>query len=161
MQHTRKKCWIDRFQTSLSVRIAIYFLIYQAAVWILVAMQQRLLPNLERALGRKAVVDYGALLTVTAITLAALFIWDAVKLTHRIVGPLYRFRQVIKAITAGDEVELIRLRKGDFLEEMKGEFNEMLRVLEQRGAVVLKTPAAEQNEKDASGSTLGHECVRG
>jgi nitrogen fixation/metabolism regulation signal transduction histidine kinase len=74
------------------------------------------------------------------------FIYDAVHLTHRVVGPLYRFRQVIRAVTSGEEVALIQLRKRDYLGEMKDEFNEMLKALEQRGAVVLKTTSGAQKE---------------
>jgi hypothetical protein len=38
----------------------------------------------------------------------------------------------------GEEVDLITLRKADFLQEFKDEFNDMLRALEQRGAVTVK-----------------------
>ena len=41
---------------------------------------------------------------VMNIGLGLLFIYDAVKLTHRIVGPLYRFRKTIQAVTAGEEI---------------------------------------------------------
>src|SRR5438046_2025257 len=53
-----------------------------------------------------------------AVFLGFLFIYDAVVFTHRIVGPLYRFRKVIQAITAGEELTLIKLRQGDLLLEM-------------------------------------------
>ena len=56
--------------------------------------------------------------------------------------PLYRFRQAIKAIESGEELELIRLRKGDMLQEMKDDFNRMLTALEHRGVVVLKESQA-------------------
>jgi nitrogen fixation/metabolism regulation signal transduction histidine kinase len=85
---------------------------------------------------------------VVVVALGVLFIYDAVKTAHRIVGPLSRFRQTIKAITSGDELELIRLRQGDYLQEMKDELNEMIKVLEQRGAVVMKTPGAEQTQNE-------------
>jgi len=72
---------------------------------------------------------------------------DAMHFTHRIVGPLYRFRQAIKAVASGEEVALVCLRKGDYLLEMKDDFNEMLKALEQRGAVVLKSTLATQETK--------------
>ena len=46
-----------------------------------------------------------------------------------------------QAIREGDEVELIRLRKDDYLQELRDEFNDMLKALEQRGAVAVKAPA--------------------
>jgi nitrogen fixation/metabolism regulation signal transduction histidine kinase len=79
------------------------------------------------------------------VILGLLFIYDAMRLAHRIVGPLYRFRKTIQAINAGEELDLMALRKDDFLQDMKDDFNEMLKVLEQRGAVVLKRTEAEQH----------------
>ncbi len=81
-------------------------------------------------------------IAVTATLLAALFIYDAILFAHRIVGPLYRLRVTMRAITEGKELGLMQLRKDDFLQELKDEFNEMLRALEQRGAVVLTTTEA-------------------
>ena len=43
---------------------------------------------------------------------------------------------------------MIRLRQGDYLQEMKDELNEMIKVLEQRGAVVMKTPGAAQTQHE-------------
>ena len=56
---------------------------------------------------------------VSVLLLGILFILDAVKLTHRVVGPLYRFRKTIQALAAGEEVDPVTLRKDDFLQEMK------------------------------------------
>jgi sensor histidine kinase YesM len=148
MQQKRKKIWIDRFQTSLSLRIAVYFVLYQAAVWSLAVIEHSLVGTLEGMLGRSWAVNFLYMLGVVVVALGVLFIYDAVKTAHRIVGPLSRFRQTIKAITSGDELELIRLRQGDYLQEMKDELNEMIKVLEQRGAVVMKTPGAEQTQHE-------------
>src|SRR5579864_5630203 len=134
MPQKRSKVWIDRFQTTLCLRIVLYFILYQVAVWSLDTIERRLSATLTSALGREATVYFRSFLGVAIVLLGALFIFDALRMAHRLVGPLYRFRLIIKAITAGDEVELIRLRKGDHLQEMKDELNEMLKALEQRGA---------------------------
>ncbi len=44
------------------------------------------------------------------------------------------------------------LRKDDFLHELKDEFNEALKVLEQRGAVTLKTIAVNEDHKESVAS---------
>ncbi len=137
MRNQRKKIWIDRFQTWLSVRLAVYFVLYQAAVWSLYVIENRF-SALGGTIGGIASA-YGSILTpVASFSLGLLFIYDSVKLSHRIVGPLYRFRKTIQSVTAGEEVVLIRLREGDHLNELKDDLNEMLRTLEQRGAITLR-----------------------
>jgi len=71
------------------------------------------------------------------VAVGFLFIYDMMRFSHRFVGPLFRLRKCVQAIIEGDEMTLMRLRKDDFLQELKDEFNEMLKVLEQRGAVKL------------------------
>jgi hypothetical protein len=145
VREQRKKIWIDDFQTYLSVRIVIYFVLYQFAIWFLVAIQSRL-SALEGPMGT-ALASYGYLLTWgTMIVLAILFIRDALRLSHRIVGPLYRFRKTIRAVTAGEEVSLVNLRAGDHLLDMKDDLNELLMLLEQRGVVVLKAAETPQDQ---------------
>ncbi len=143
MRQKRTKIWIDRFQTSLSIRLALYFVLYQVAVAALFWIDARL-AALSNSVGAVAAA-YGCVLTpMASIGLGILFIYDAVKETHRIVGPLYRFRKTIQAVTAGEEIGLIGLRKGDHLMEMKDDLNAMLQALEQRGAITLKAPLADR-----------------
>jgi nitrogen fixation/metabolism regulation signal transduction histidine kinase len=148
MREKRRKIWIDRFQTFLCLRIAAYLVIYQAAVWSLVAIERSLYHALAAMVGTVATSYFVLLTAATVLALGFLFTYDAMKDAHRLVGPLYRFRQTIKAITAGNEVPLVQLRKGDWLEDMRDEFNEMLKVLEQRGAVTLKQPQAKAQPKE-------------
>src|SRR5688572_8846557 len=112
MRNLRKKIWIDRFQTYLSIRLAVYFIMYQVAVWALYVIDSRM-KALGGTLGEVS-STFGFLLTpLVGVTLALLFIYDAVGLTHRIVGPLYRIRKTVQAITAGEDIRLIKLRDGD------------------------------------------------
>jgi hypothetical protein len=64
------------------------------------------------------------------------------------VGPHYRFRKYLKAIVDGEELTLMTLRNDDFLQELKDQFNEALKALEQRGAVTLKTSAVNEDHKE-------------
>jgi hypothetical protein len=139
MRNNRKKIWIDRFQTILGLRIAAYFIIYQLAVWAFAVTDLRISPALAHAIGKGSATYLEILLALAVLALGAVFIFDALRLAHRIVGPMYRFRQTVKAITAGEQVDLIRLRQGDMLLEMRDDLNEMIKALADRGAVVLKT----------------------
>jgi hypothetical protein len=147
----RRKIWIDRFQTTLSIRLAIYFLLYQVALWVVFFINGRL-TVLAESMGWSG-PSCGMILTpAVAIGLALLFIFDAVHETHRIVGPLYRFRKTIQAVTNGEEIALIRLRDGDYLQELKGDLNAMLRALEQRGAVHLSESGKVKEELTGVGA---------
>jgi hypothetical protein len=134
----RRRIWIDHFQTLLFCRMAIYFLAGGLTAWSVLTV--------ERAFTQMVLLLDGLgpstrLLSVgLAVSLGALFLYDLCVVTHRLVGPIYRFRKLIQAITAGEEVELVQLRKGDYLMEMRDELNQMLLVLQERGAVVIKTP---------------------
>jgi methyl-accepting chemotaxis protein len=142
VRNQRKKIWIDRFQTYLSVRIAAYCVLYQVAVWTLVGIERSIFSALEGILGPEVARGCFLFLACAVVFLGVLFVYDAVTFAHRIVGPLYRFRKTLKAITAADELDLVTLRKGDFLQEMRDDFNEMIRALEQRGAVTVKAAEA-------------------
>jgi nitrogen fixation/metabolism regulation signal transduction histidine kinase len=147
VREQRKKIWIDRFQTILFFRIGLYFLCYQVVVWAFVVLERDIFAGLQQMLGGVATAYGYVFLPVTVAIVSLLFILDAMKFAHRVVGPLYRFRKSITSLTAGEEQVLITLRKGDFLQEMKEEYNEMLKALEQRGAIVIKTTAAKKDEE--------------
>lgn len=140
MAEKRKRVWIDRLQTLLSIRLALYFVIYQLAVWSLYLMERAAAEALGRSLGQGWALYHLALVLAVAALLGAVFIWDAVRMLHRVVGPLVRIRRAIRAVAAGEEVAPVKLREGDHLQELKDDFNEMLRALQRRGAVALTHP---------------------
>lgn len=141
MKEQRKKIWIDRFQTHLFVRIALYFIIYQAAVWALFAIERKNAEALKGMFGAGAAGLSFLFGTAIVLVLGVLFIYDALVVTHRVVGPIVRFRRAVQAITDNDELTLINLRQGDYLTELRDDFNEMLKALEQRGAITIKQPS--------------------
>jgi hypothetical protein len=150
VKEKRKKIWIDRFQTALFLRIVAYFLGYQLAVWALVLLENRLTQGLGWLLGPGVAGVCLIFLTGVVVLVGLLSAYDAVKYAHRIVGPLVRLRQSIKAVTAGDTLDLLAFRNGDLLADLKDEFNEMLKVLEQRGAVTLKGSESQDRKQPLS-----------
>lgn len=149
MHEKRKKVWIDRFQTLLFWRIGLYFFFYQLGVWFLVVLERHISTTLGQVIGNDNAAFFMFILIGIVIYVGALFTYDAVKFAHRLVGPLVPFRKTMQAIRDGEEVGLVQLRKDDLLHDMKDEFNEMLQALEQRGAIVLKTPQEQQAETTA------------
>src|ERR1700722_10630858 len=97
MKVKRKRIWIDNFQTYLSLRLALYFAVYMMTVWAWDLIDRSTATLLEALLGPLAA--YWTVLSSTVVLLVGLlFIYDLVRFSHRVVGPLYRFRKCLKAI---------------------------------------------------------------
>lgn len=61
---------------------------------------------------------------VLALLLVSL---DSVRVSHRIAGPVFRFRETLRRLRDGEAVGEIRLRESDLLQELADDLNEMLR----------------------------------
>jgi hypothetical protein len=155
MAEKRRKFWIDRFQTILFIRIGLYCFLSMITVWLLFSIWDQMGEVMQR-MGTESVFATRLVRSLLVLlVLAPMMIIDSVKFAHRLVGPLYRFRVTIKALAADKPVDLVRLRKGDFLHDMQDDFNEMLKLLESKGAIVLKSkPAKSEAETvlDVTGS---------
>src|SRR5207248_2730677 len=75
---------------------------------------------------------------ICLLVLVPVMAWDAIHFSHRMVGPVVRFRQTMQTIAAGEAVRPIKLREGDYLTEMRDDFNNMLDHLQKQGVPVLK-----------------------
>ena len=67
--------------------------------------------------------------------LTALFLsvgWMLVRVSHRVAGPLYRFRQVFGQVTRGDLSVRVRVRDGDYLTRESEDFDAMIRAVRDR-----------------------------
>lgn len=142
MRNDRKKVWIDVFQTRLFFRIVIYWCAFFFALWNLMFCWRLLQEgpgNPFEQYGRFFLDFYPVL--ILFLLLLPIIAWDAIKLAHRLVGPLVRFRRSIQGLAAGEPVPLIKLRDGDFLTELRDDFNAMLETLQRQGIAAIK-PAA-------------------
>jgi len=148
MREDRKKVWIHDFQTRMLLRIGCYWLIYLVAIWNLLFVWRLLVEGPGNLLDQywRFLKDYSAPL-ILFLALMPLAAWDAVKFAHRLVGPLVRVRHALQEMTAGNAVRPLRFRKGDYLGEVRDDFNGMLESLQRRGVPVLKP--AESDESSA------------
>lgn len=78
------------------------------------------------------------------LLLLPMFVWDTIKLSNRFAGPMYRFRGVLRRMAAGENVEPIRLRRGDFWTDVADDIN----ALAERFSS-LEEKAAQKDRKDA------------
>src|SRR5262249_49137409 len=138
MRDDRKKVWIDVFQTRLLWRTFWYWLIFTISMWHLLFAWWLVKEGPGNVLEQwfDFFLAFYPALIVFALVFPVLAL-DAVKFTHRLVGPLYRFRKTIQAVAKGEPVRLVRLREGDLLTDLRDDFNEMLETLQRRGVPVI------------------------
>jgi hypothetical protein len=70
-------------------------------------------------------------LAICAMAILPLFYWNLLRLTHRIAGPLERFRQALERLQRGEPVKPVTLRRDDLLIDYQRAFNRYLAFLEQ------------------------------
>ena len=59
-----------------------------------------------------------------------MFLRDTMIMTNRFAGPMYRLRTALESVSRGDKVDAIRFRKGDFWQEVAGDFNTVVAQME-------------------------------
>ena len=138
MNEDRKKIWVDRFQTRLFFRIIAYWLLYQISVWNLLFLWHLAQEGPGNLLEQYWEFFRGYAPTLLIfLTLVPILAWDAVHFTHRLVGPIVRFRRAMQDVADGRPVRKIKLRDGDSLVDIQRDFNRLLDALESRGLSVL------------------------
>ncbi len=153
MAEERKKVWVDSFQTKLTLRIAGYLVVFLVVFSnLLFAWKmwdegptnpwQQFLDTLRN----------NAPVFVLLILLMPVMAWDTIRFSHKMVGPLVRFRKAMQDIADGHQIRPIKLRDGDYPTEMRDDFNRMLEELQKRGVPVIK-PADPAKENDAPKKT--------
>jgi hypothetical protein len=145
----RTRIWIDPFQTRLALRIGAYL-----------ALLPIVLMNLLFAwrLATEGVVDLPAQLLgvvrdylpvgVCLLIVIPVMAWDAIRFSHRLVGPVVRFRQAFQAIAQGEAVRPVKLRGDDYLNELRMDFNRRLEALQRKGVPVLRPDVSGSDDEE-------------
>ncbi len=60
---------------------------------------------------------------IASVILLPLFVWDVLKASNRVAGPIHRLRNEMAALAAGRDVKELRFREGDHWSEIAEEFN--------------------------------------
>lgn len=138
----RQQNFVDRkIQGSLLWRLAGYWLVYGLLLWHALFLwhivdyertfTEKSLPTLSLASLYFEFYQQNLRLAVCAVAIFPLFFWDALRLTHRIAGPLRRFREALERLTRGERVAPLTLRRDDLLVDYQHAFNRYLVFLEQ------------------------------
>jgi methyl-accepting chemotaxis protein len=153
MAEERKKVLVDPFQTRLTLRIAGYLVIF-FVVFTNFLFAWKMLEEGPIAPWAQFVetLQSNVPVFVLLLVLVPVMAWDSIRYSHRLVGPMVRFRKAMRDIAAGEAVRPIKLREGDYLGEMRDDFNAMLDELQKRGVPVLK-PTDPAEVQDATKKT--------
>ncbi|MDP8217496.1 MAG: HAMP domain-containing protein [Candidatus Theseobacter exili] len=68
---------------------------------------------------------------ILAILILSAFVgYLSIRNSHKIAGPVFRFKETFRRVSAGDLSVRVHLRKGDHLHDLAGLFNQMLDTVE-------------------------------
>jgi sensor histidine kinase YesM len=151
----RKKIFVSgRIQGQLVLRLGLYWVLYHFVLWHALFAYHFVE---QRMSGTITAVPFGELyasfwtryypIVMCAVCMLPIFLVDLVRLSHRIAGPLVRFRNSLQQMIAGEEVRHVRLRKGDLLTELETTFNTYVDVYE--GHRRERVAAAKMSDRDA------------
>ncbi len=124
-KHRRGKLFIDiKVQGALVIRVLMYWFYCLLAVALLLACWTVFNERAETSgeLFRAVWMQYGPALVATFLLLPIVLL-DCLRFSNRFAGPVYRLRQTLRQLAAGEEIQPVKLRKDDFWHEFAAEFN--------------------------------------
>src|SRR3954454_8916784 len=127
----RKKKFIDsNVQGALSRRIILHWLIFMLVTSV-VAFVLQVLSDPFRGLSshfKELWWSQGPFFLVM-LFLLPVFVMDAIKLSHRFVGPIFSLRRAIQSIGKGETPRKLKFRQLDFWQDLAEDYNAMLSTL--------------------------------
>jgi hypothetical protein len=137
----RGRLWIDPpFQGRLLLRVGLYLVAYAVLAWhagfALEVMSQVAAGGATRALDA-LYADYFRRQLPLLCGLALLvppLLYDMLRFSHRVAGPLRRCRTLMGQMAAGEAVREFQPRRGDLMVELFASFNGLIRAHNARAA---------------------------
>jgi hypothetical protein len=144
----RKQVWIDKFQTRLAFRIGAYLALLPLVLLNLLFAWKLVSEGVHNPLEQLvSLLQQYTPIGVCLLILVPVMAWDAIRFSHRLVGPIKRFRKCVQSIANGETVRPIKLREGDYLNEFRDEFNAMLATLQRQGVTIFQPETPVEAEK--------------
>lgn len=132
--HKRGKLFVDaKVQGALMRQVMLHWCVTNLLLFVYLFATEVLLSGFEggvmenlQSLGRQ----YGLLLIVLA-TLSPVFIYDTIKLSHRVVGPMVSFRAGLKKLVQGEDYTPVTFRDGDHWAQLAVDLNSLAEELQE------------------------------
>jgi hypothetical protein len=133
LRYKRTRLWVDpRFQTSLMLRMVFYLFLYAISV-LHIGFCFEVITELGNQGPRRGIgelyVQYllqQRSLLIALIVTAPMTLYDLLKFSNRIAGPLFRCRRVMLEMASGKTVAPFEPRKRDFMGELFQAFNALI-----------------------------------
>lgn len=138
MSERRRRTLVNKFQNKLIVRMLCYAAIYQFTLWNFLFLWRLLMSgagDFAHQYGQFS-RDFAPML-LCVLALIPSLIWDALKFSHRIAGPIVQISRAVRDVADRRPLGYVRLRENDELKELQDDFNDMLDSLSASGAVTL------------------------
>jgi len=135
--YKRRQILVDRFQYQLVLINLLYFLaillIFSAALFVpLIIQLESSTPLSEQEVVASQFLSLHARVWPALLIAFLLLAIHSIFVSHRIAGPLIRFRNTFKAVAAGDLSVRVTIRKHDYLGSEADILNEMIAGLRTR-----------------------------
>jgi hypothetical protein len=152
-EHKRSRLWVDpAFQLRLILRIATYFLLYILLVWhfgfFMDVLRDAATDGVRKPLLALYVDYFGkqqALLIAMALLVPA-FLYDLLKFSHRVAGPLLRVRTLMREMADGKAVPEFKPRKYDLMRDLFDAFNALIKRCNAQAAPAAKADAPSEHD---------------
>ena len=149
--NNRRKYFVDPKVQGAILRQAGYYWLYGSVIYTLVVFLYRLVPPWLASgdLDFRTVWYHLAPMAVSSAVLFPIVMISAVRFSHRFVGPMIRFRQVLRQLSRGETAPCIELRCNDFWKDVANELNQVSGRLSQVSAGLHEVSAGEPKNADA------------
>jgi len=139
--YKRTRLWVNAaFQSKVLLRLGLHLLLYALIVWCLAfffAAIRSLMPPAGTEPARSFHAEFlhrQQPFLISLVLVVPLFVYDLIKFSHRIAGPLYRCRRVMRDMASGKVVPEFKPRKHDLMPELFHDFNVLIKAWNARVA---------------------------
>ena len=124
----RKKIWVQApIQGTLAIKCALYWFFCLGSIFLFVAVATLFSGKLQSA----GEIFSGLWKQYSSAVLASVFllpliVWDVIRFSHRVVGPLLRLEREMGRLARGEDVRPIHFREKDFWHPLADKFNRIV-----------------------------------
>lgn len=143
MKLRRKRYLIDKkLQLGLLVYNVVYFLIIVSVIGVglflplVIELSDGNLDIMQQGVVADKILYLHSRLGPGLLVIFLVFAVHSVLVSHKIAGPLYRFRATFQQVAEGDLSKVIGIRKGDFLLNEQAKIEEMISALRAKLSIV-------------------------
>jgi hypothetical protein len=153
-RYLRKRLWIKpAFQGRLLLQMSSYFLLYLLIIGLLgfLLFLYEALVTKQLKGGSTLYLAYFAQLRpllIASVILLPYFIYDLIKFSNRVAGPLHRVQMVMREMAEGNTVQEFQPRKHDLMPEFFADFNVLVRACNSRIAAETNAPSPSEQPEE-------------